>query len=131
MNIRTRISFSLRKKKTPRFKHCYPFQATINETTLPADNIQYDDVSGKVTSFGGYSVLYLRMNVYIISSRDVMYTKERDFSGRLVKIKLEIYRLAIFWQNKRGHLVVSEGLSNDAAPRVATEYLLQSMAFVT
>lgn len=72
------------------------FQAMINDTNLPADNIQYDDVSGKVTSFGGYSVLYYRMNMYVISSRDVMYTKEHDYSGRLVKAKLEIYRNPVF-----------------------------------
>lgn len=67
-------------------------KATVNGTSLAEDRIRYDDVSGKVTSFGAFSVLYYRMNMYVVSSRDVMYTKEHDYSGRAVKVELDVYR---------------------------------------
>ena len=56
------------------------------------EKIKYDDVSGKVTAFGLYSVMYFGTNMYIISTNEVMVTKEHDYSGRLKSAKLDLYR---------------------------------------
>nr|XP_039266115.1 teneurin-3-like isoform X3 [Styela clava] len=92
-------------------------QTTINDTNLPLEEVRYDDVSGKITVFGLYSVLYYQTNLYVISTAEVTYTKEHDHSGRPVQVKLDIYSSPMFLLN----------VDYDAMGRVKTQNIRISM----
>lgn len=71
-------------------------QGVINETPLPIDLYQYDDISGKVEQFGKFGVLYYDIN-QIISTSVMTYTKHFDGHGRIREIQYELFRTLLFW----------------------------------
>ncbi|KAI5624951.1 teneurin-3 isoform X2, partial [Silurus asotus] len=71
-------------------------QGVINETPLPIDLYQYDDISGKVEQFGKFGVLYYDIN-QIISTSVMTYTKHFDGHGRIREIQYELFRTQLFW----------------------------------
>ncbi|CAL8333020.1 unnamed protein product [Merluccius merluccius] len=71
-------------------------QAVINETPLPIDLYQFDDISGKVEQFGKFGVIYYDIN-QIISTAVMTYTKHFDQHGRIKEIQYEIFRSLMYW----------------------------------
>uniref|UniRef100_A0A8C7QX32 Teneurin-3 n=1 Tax=Oncorhynchus mykiss TaxID=8022 RepID=A0A8C7QX32_ONCMY len=71
-------------------------QAVINETPLPIDLYQFDDISGKVEQFGKFGVIYYDIN-QIISTAVMTYTKHFDVHGRIKEIQYEIFRSLMYW----------------------------------
>ncbi|XP_078252785.1 teneurin-3-like isoform X2 [Rhinoraja longicauda] len=71
-------------------------QAVINETPLPIDLYQFDDISGKVEQFGKFGVIYYDIN-QIISTAVMTYTKHFDAHGRIKEIQYEIFRSLMYW----------------------------------
>ncbi|TRY89046.1 hypothetical protein DNTS_022164, partial [Danionella cerebrum] len=71
-------------------------QGVINETPLPIDLYQYDDISGKVEQFGKFGVIYYDIN-QIISTSVMTYTKHFDGYGRVREIQYELFRSLLFW----------------------------------
>uniref|UniRef100_A0A8C2H6W3 Si:dkey-237h12.3 n=1 Tax=Cyprinus carpio TaxID=7962 RepID=A0A8C2H6W3_CYPCA len=71
-------------------------QGVINETPLPIDLYQYDDISGKVEQFGKFGVIYYDIN-QIISTSVMTYTKHLDGHGRVREIQYELFRSLLFW----------------------------------
>ncbi|XP_030624718.1 teneurin-3 isoform X2 [Chanos chanos] len=71
-------------------------QGVINETPLPIDLYQYDDISGKVEQFGKFGVIYYDIN-QIISTSVMTYTKHFDSYGRIREIQYELFRSLLFW----------------------------------
>ncbi|XP_028657968.1 teneurin-3 isoform X8 [Erpetoichthys calabaricus] len=71
-------------------------QGVINETPLPIDLYQFDDISGKVEQFGKFGVIYYDIN-QIISTAVMTYTKHFDFHGRIKEIQYEIFRSQMYW----------------------------------
>ncbi|XP_072519014.1 teneurin-3 isoform X2 [Salminus brasiliensis] len=71
-------------------------QGVINETPLPIDLYQYDDISGKVEQFGKFGVIYYDIN-QIISTSVMTYTKHFDGHGRIREIQYELFRTLLFW----------------------------------
>ncbi|XP_048031700.1 teneurin-3 isoform X2 [Megalobrama amblycephala] len=71
-------------------------QGVINETPLPIDLYQYDDISGKVEQFGKFGVIYYDIN-QIISTSVMTYTKHFDGHGRVREIQYELFRSLLFW----------------------------------
>uniref|UniRef100_A0A8B9K8X7 Si:dkey-237h12.3 n=1 Tax=Astyanax mexicanus TaxID=7994 RepID=A0A8B9K8X7_ASTMX len=71
-------------------------QGVINETPLPIDLYQYDDISGKVEQFGKFGVIYYDIN-QIISTSVMTYTKHFDGHGRIQEIQYELFRTLLFW----------------------------------
>ncbi|KAM8842716.1 LOW QUALITY PROTEIN: teneurin-3 [Synchiropus picturatus] len=71
-------------------------QAVINETPLPIDLSQFDDISGKVEQFGKFGVIYYDIN-QIISTAVMTYTKHFDQHGRIKEIQYEIFRSLMYW----------------------------------
>ncbi|XP_053714235.1 teneurin-3-like isoform X3 [Synchiropus splendidus] len=71
-------------------------QAVINETPLPIDLYQFDDISGKVEQFGKFGVIYYDIN-QIISTAAMTYTKHFDQHGRIKEIQYEIFRSLMYW----------------------------------
>lgn len=71
-------------------------QGVINETPLPIDLYQYDDISGKVEQFGKFGVIYYDIN-QIISTAVMTYTKHFDAHGRIKEIQYEIFRSLMYW----------------------------------
>ncbi|XP_067838635.1 teneurin-3 isoform X6 [Heptranchias perlo] len=71
-------------------------QAVINETPLPIDLYQFDDISGKVDQFGKFGVIYYDIN-QIISTAVMTYTKHFDAHGRIKEIQYEIFRSLMYW----------------------------------
>ncbi|XP_073710432.1 teneurin-3 isoform X5 [Misgurnus anguillicaudatus] len=71
-------------------------QGVINETPLPIDLYQYDDISGKVEQFGKFGVIYYDIN-QIISTSVMTYTKHFDGHGRIREIQYELFRSLLFW----------------------------------
>uniref|UniRef100_A0A3Q2P638 Teneurin transmembrane protein 3 n=1 Tax=Fundulus heteroclitus TaxID=8078 RepID=A0A3Q2P638_FUNHE len=71
-------------------------QAVINETPLPIDLYQFDDISGKVEQFGKFGVIYYDIN-QIISTAVMTYTKHFDKHGRIKEIQYEIFRSLMYW----------------------------------
>ncbi|XP_051982861.1 teneurin-3 isoform X2 [Xyrauchen texanus] len=71
-------------------------QGVINETPLPIDLYQFDDISGKVEQFGKFGVIYYDIN-QIISTAVMTYTKHFDVHGRIKEIQYEIFRSLMYW----------------------------------
>ncbi|OWK00369.1 hypothetical protein Celaphus_00019237, partial [Cervus elaphus hippelaphus] len=71
-------------------------QGVINETPLPIDLYQFDDISGKVEQFGKFGVIYYDIN-QIISTAVMTYTKHFDAHGRIKEIQYEIFRSLMYW----------------------------------
>uniref|UniRef100_A0AAY4AEM0 Teneurin-3 n=1 Tax=Denticeps clupeoides TaxID=299321 RepID=A0AAY4AEM0_9TELE len=71
-------------------------QGVINETPLPIDLYQFDDISGKVEQFGKFGVIYYDIN-QIISTAVMTYTKHFDIHGRIKEIQYEIFRSLMYW----------------------------------
>uniref|UniRef100_A0A1A8U404 Teneurin transmembrane protein 3 n=1 Tax=Nothobranchius furzeri TaxID=105023 RepID=A0A1A8U404_NOTFU len=71
-------------------------QAVINETPLPIDLYQFDDISGKMEQFGKFGVIYYDIN-QIISTTVMSYTKHFDQHGRIKEIQYEIFRSLMYW----------------------------------
>ncbi|XP_006630027.2 teneurin-3 isoform X11 [Lepisosteus oculatus] len=71
-------------------------QGVINETPLPIDLYQFDDISGKVEQFGKFGVIYYDIN-QIISTAVMTYTKHFDDHGRIKEIQYEIFRSLMYW----------------------------------
>uniref|UniRef100_A0A4W3GQK6 Teneurin transmembrane protein 3 n=1 Tax=Callorhinchus milii TaxID=7868 RepID=A0A4W3GQK6_CALMI len=71
-------------------------QAVINETPLPIDLYQFDDISGKFEQFGKFGVIYYDIN-QIISTAVMTYTKHFDTHGRIKEIQYEIFRSLMYW----------------------------------
>ncbi|XP_031415980.1 teneurin-3 isoform X6 [Clupea harengus] len=71
-------------------------QGVINETPLPIDLYQFDDISGKVEQFGKFGVIYYDIN-QIISTAVMTYTKHFDAHGRIKEIQYEIFRSLLYW----------------------------------
>ncbi|KAK6298562.1 hypothetical protein J4Q44_G00316170 [Coregonus suidteri] len=71
-------------------------QGVINETPLPIDLYQFDDISGKVEQFGKFGVIYYDIN-QIISTAIMTYTKHFDAHGRIKEIQYEIFRSLMYW----------------------------------
>ncbi|XP_078534115.1 teneurin-3 isoform X1 [Lissotriton helveticus] len=71
-------------------------QGVINETPLPIELYQFDDISGKVDQFGKYGVIYYDIN-QIISTAEMTYTKHFDAHGRIKEIQYEILRSLMYW----------------------------------
>ncbi|XP_034043467.1 teneurin-3 isoform X3 [Thalassophryne amazonica] len=71
-------------------------QAVINETPLPIDLYQFDDISGKMEQFGKFGVIYYDIN-QIISTAVMTYTKHFDQHGRIKEIQYEIFRSLMYW----------------------------------
>ncbi|XP_069055316.1 teneurin-3 isoform X5 [Pleurodeles waltl] len=71
-------------------------QGVINETPLPIELYQFDDISGKVDQFGKYGVIYYDIN-QIISTSEMTYTKHFDAHGRIKEIQYEILRSLMYW----------------------------------
>uniref|UniRef100_A0A8C7YR34 Teneurin transmembrane protein 3 n=1 Tax=Oryzias sinensis TaxID=183150 RepID=A0A8C7YR34_9TELE len=71
-------------------------QAVINETPLPIDLYQFDDISGKMEQFGKFGVIYYDIN-QIISTAVMTYTKHFDVHGRIKEIQYEIFRSLMYW----------------------------------
>uniref|UniRef100_A0A8C7FJ19 Teneurin transmembrane protein 3 n=1 Tax=Oncorhynchus kisutch TaxID=8019 RepID=A0A8C7FJ19_ONCKI len=71
-------------------------QGVINETPLPIDLYQFDDISGKVEQFGKFGVIYYDIN-QIISTAVMTYTKHFDTHGRIKEIQYEIFRSLMYW----------------------------------
>ncbi|CAF93826.1 unnamed protein product, partial [Tetraodon nigroviridis] len=71
-------------------------QAVINETPLPIDLYQFDDISGKMEQFGKFGVIYYDIN-QIISTAVMTYTKHFDQDGRIKEIQYEIFRSLMYW----------------------------------
>ncbi|XP_060691053.1 teneurin-3 isoform X2 [Hemiscyllium ocellatum] len=71
-------------------------QAVINETPLPIDLYQFDDISGKFEQFGKFGVIYYDIN-QIISTAVMTYTKHFDAHGRIKEIQYEIFRSLMYW----------------------------------
>ncbi|KAM8848733.1 teneurin-3 isoform 2-T2 [Synchiropus picturatus] len=71
-------------------------QGVINETPLPIDLYQFDDISGKIEQFGKFGVIYYDIN-QIISTAVMTYTKHFDAHGRIKEIQYEIFRSLMYW----------------------------------
>ncbi|XP_029437000.1 teneurin-3 isoform X1 [Rhinatrema bivittatum] len=71
-------------------------QGVINETPLPIELYQFDDISGKVDQFGKFGVIYYDIN-QIISTAVMTYTKHFDAHGRIKEIQYEILRSLMYW----------------------------------
>uniref|UniRef100_A0A6I8R6T6 Teneurin-3 n=1 Tax=Xenopus tropicalis TaxID=8364 RepID=A0A6I8R6T6_XENTR len=71
-------------------------QGVINETPLPIELYQFDDISGKVDQFGKFGVIYYDIN-QIISTAVMTYTKHFDPHGRIKEIQYEILRSLMYW----------------------------------
>nr|XP_032813608.1 teneurin-3-like isoform X2 [Petromyzon marinus] len=71
-------------------------QVVINETPLPIDLYQYDDISGKVEQFGKFAVIYFDIH-QIITTAAMTLTKHFDSFGRLKEVQYEVYRSLMFW----------------------------------
>ncbi|XP_028815540.1 teneurin-3 isoform X2 [Denticeps clupeoides] len=71
-------------------------QGVINETPLPIDLYQFDDISGKIEQFGKFGVIYYDIN-QIISTSVMTYTKHFDGHGRIKEIQYEVFRTLMYW----------------------------------
>lgn len=71
-------------------------QGVINDTPMPIDLYQYDDISGKLEQFGKFGVIYYDIN-QIISTSVMTYSKHFDGHGRIKEIQYEVYRTVIYW----------------------------------
>ncbi|XP_048118438.1 teneurin-3 isoform X2 [Alosa alosa] len=71
-------------------------QGVINETPLPIDLYQYDDISGKLEQFGKFGVIYYDIN-QIISTSVMTYSKHFDGHGRIKEIQYEVFRTVMYW----------------------------------
>ncbi|XP_078481639.1 teneurin-3 isoform X2 [Ciona intestinalis] len=68
----------------------------INSTELPLEELTYNDVSGKLTTFGRFTVIDLSSNLYTVSSQEATLTKQSDSSGRIVQAEMEVYSAIVF-----------------------------------
>ncbi|KAL2089213.1 hypothetical protein ACEWY4_016112 [Coilia grayii] len=71
-------------------------QGVINDTPMPIDLYQYDDISGKLEQFGKFGVIYYDIN-QIISTSVMTYSKHFDAHGRIKEIQYEVFRTVIYW----------------------------------
>uniref|UniRef100_H2YAD4 EGF-like domain-containing protein n=1 Tax=Ciona savignyi TaxID=51511 RepID=H2YAD4_CIOSA len=68
----------------------------VNGTELPLEELTYNDVSGKLTTFGRFTIIDLSSNLYTVSSQEATLTKQSDNSGRVVQAEMEVYSAIVF-----------------------------------
>ena len=56
----------------------------VNSTELPVEHFSYNDVSGKLTTFGSYRIIDMFWNVYTIGNEFVTLSKRLDNFGRII-----------------------------------------------
>nr|CAB3264552.1 teneurin-3 [Phallusia mammillata] len=82
-------------------------QVKVNGTRLPQEFYSYDDVSGKLTTFGPYKVIDFDQ-IYTISTDTVTLSKQSQNSGRITGVSLYMFRAPIY----------NLGISYDQAGRI-------------
>ncbi|XP_073499599.1 teneurin-3 isoform X15 [Phyllobates terribilis] len=70
-------------------------QGVINETPLPIELYQFDDVSGKMDQFGKFGVLHYEV-IKVISTAVMTYTKHFDAHGRVREVRYDVLRSEMY-----------------------------------
>ncbi|XP_076799431.1 teneurin-3-like isoform X4 [Clavelina lepadiformis] len=63
----------------------------VNGTRLPMEHYTYNDVSGKLTTFGSYRIIDLAPNLYAVGNEISTLTKQIDNNGRIVETEVDSY----------------------------------------
>ena len=64
----------------------------FNGSKLPSEELSYNDVSGKLETFGRYRVIKVSQAIYSLGSSDATLTKLVDSNGRITETETEISR---------------------------------------
>ncbi|XP_075053480.1 teneurin-3 isoform X11 [Mixophyes fleayi] len=70
-------------------------QGVINETPLPIELYQFDDISGKMDQFGKFGVLHYEV-IKVISTAVMTYTKHFDAHGRVREVRYDVLRSEMY-----------------------------------
>lgn len=70
-------------------------QGVINETALPIELYQFDDISGKMDQFGKFGVLHYEV-IKVISTAVMTYTKHFDAHGRVREVRYDVLRSEMY-----------------------------------
>ncbi|KAM9329348.1 teneurin-3 isoform 4-T4 [Gastrophryne carolinensis] len=70
-------------------------QGVINETPLPIELYQFDDISGKMDQFGKFGILHYEM-IKVISTAVMTYTKHFDAHGRVKEVRYDVLRSEMY-----------------------------------
>jgi len=63
----------------------------VNGTRLPVEHYSYNDVSGKLTTFGQYRIIDLTPTVYAVGTQTMTVAKQSDNNGRITETQVEVF----------------------------------------